>query len=170
MRLAWPAVAAGVAVTVLGAAGLVRAAVPQASAAGSSGVQTSGAPIVVTGAYITAPLPPTHVSAAYFTVHNTTGTPDRLASVSTGAGPTAVLHVESTDGSMAAMTNGVTIPAHGTLVLKAGQSHVMIEGVYPTVKVGQSVDIDLEFDNAGSVDVLAPVVKFGSTAASGAHS
>lgn len=48
MRMPWPAAAAGVAA------------------------------IVVSDAYVRPPVPPTDAAAAYFTVRNTTGEPDRL--------------------------------------------------------------------------------------------
>lgn len=177
MRLPWTAVGGGALVLAIGAAGLIRGAVPQSSASGSS---QSADPIVVTGAYIRPPVPPTKLAAAYFTVYNTTGSDDLLQSVVTGAGGTATLHAEGPGGSMIASGNGAVIPAHGKLVLSAGQGHVMIGDIFGTLKVGQDVDIELQFRDAGPIDVVAPVIAFGSAAptasgspphdSSGAHS
>ena len=162
MRLPFAAVAAGVFVTVLGAAGLVRAAVPQ-GAAGSGGLTTDTAPIVVTGAYIRPPVPPTKTAAAYFVVRNTTNEPDVLQSVITGAGSTAALHTIQPDGSMAVAATGVTIPAHGTLRLSPGTGHVMIEGIYGKLTGGQTVNMTLQFRDAGPIEVTATVVPFGQS-------
>jgi copper(I)-binding protein len=171
MRLPWPAVVGGTLVVALGATGLVRGAVPQSLASGSSGPSAAG-PIVVTGAYVRAPVPPTQIAAAYFTVNNTTGTDDRLLDVSTGAGATAEIHSIAADGSMQVATNGVRIPAHGSLVLTTGRAHVMIEHLFGKLVAGQSVNIELDFANAGSIDVAAPVIAVGAPVPtdSGGHS
>ncbi len=173
MRLPWPGLAAGVVVALLGVTGLIRGAMPQSSASGPTAATD---PIVVSGAYVRAPVPPTQTAAAYFTVRNTTGTPDRLTGVLTGAGASAELHTMAPDGSMSAAVNGVRIPAHGSLVLSTGKAHVMIEHVYGRLVAGQHVNIELDFSNAGPIDVVAPVIAVGapaptgSSAPSGAHS
>jgi len=161
MRLPWPALAGGMVVTALGAAGLIRGAMPQPAAATGDDTGVS-APIVVTGAYVRAPVPPTKSAAAYFTVYNTTGTPDRLLSVETGAGATAVLHTVGANGSMTVSPNGAVIPAHGHLTLSTGHGHVMIEQLYGTLKSGQQVDLELDFAKAGSINIAAPVIAAGA--------
>jgi copper(I)-binding protein len=166
MRLPWPAVLGGTLVVALGAAGLVRAAMPQSVAAGNDAPSAAG-PIVVTDAYVRAPVPPTQIAAAYFTVYNTTGTDDRLVSVETGAGATAELHTVAPDGSMSAAANGAVIPAHGTLVLSTGKAHVMIEQLFGPLTPGQTVNIELDFQLAGSINVVAPVIAVGAPAPGG---
>ncbi|HZY77091.1 MAG TPA: copper chaperone PCu(A)C [Jatrophihabitantaceae bacterium] len=157
MRLPLPAGVAGLAVAALGAAGLVRAAVPS----GSGG--TAPASITVTGAFVRAPAPPTKEAAAYFTVHNNTGTADRLLAVVTGAARESMLH-EDVGGRMVPLPGGARVPAHGTLVLTAGQDHVMLEQLNGTMRAGQSVHLMLTFQHAGTVDVTAPVIAPGAPA------
>ena len=157
MRLPWPAVLGGTLVVALGAAGLIRGAMPETAAAHGTTPSAAG-PIAVTNAYVRAPVPPTDEAAAYFTVYNTTGTADRLLSVQSGAGESAVLHVTEGADMVTAPASGVVIPAHGTLVLQAGQDHVMIEHLIGTIKAGQSVDLELTFQNAGPISVVAPVL------------
>jgi hypothetical protein len=172
MRIPWPAVAAAVGVAVLGVAGLVGGAMPQTSA-GSSSSSTSGDPIVVSGAYIHPPVPPTDTAAAYFTIDNTTSKPDRLVSVESGAGADTALHAMAADGSMTVAANGVPVPAHGSVRFTPGGNHVMIEKVYGRLRVGQSVNLELDFANAGSLDISAEVVPLGTdspTIPSGGHS
>jgi hypothetical protein len=166
----WPAVAAGTVVAVLGAAGLIRGAVPQSAAADSGPAPSAAGPIAVTGAYVRAPVPPTEIAAAYFTVYNTTDTPDRLLSVESGAGATSMLHKDTPDGEMVAEPDGVVIPAHGTLVLTTGKEHVMIEQLYGKLLPGQTVNLELDFQNAGSIDIVAPVIAVGATPPTGAPS
>jgi copper(I)-binding protein len=168
MRGSWPGVVGGLVVAALGAAGLIRGAVSLAS---DSGVSAAG-PIVVTNAYVRAPVPPTKTAAAYLTVTNTSGTDDRLLDVQTGAGATARLHTVGADGAMHAVAS-VVIPAHGSLVLSIGKGHVMIGQLFGTLQVGQTVDLELDFQNAGQIDVVAPVTAPGSpvpSTHSGAHS
>lgn len=160
MRLPWPALTGGAIVAAVGAAGLIRGAMPQPSATDSGGPAAN--PIVVTGAYVRAPVPPTQSAAAYFTVYNTTATPDRLLSVGSGAGATAVLHTVGANGSMTVAPNGAVIPAHGHLTLSTGRGHVMIEQLYGTLKPGQHVDLELDFAEAGSIDITAPVIAAGA--------
>jgi len=164
VRLPWPAVAGGVVVAALGAGGLVRGAVPQSSAASSAG--SSAAPIVVTGAYVRPPLPPSKNAAAYFTIYNTTGRPDQLIGVSAGVGSDAVLHTSG----MTLDANGLLVPAHAHVTLSVGRGHVMIEGVTERLRSGDQVNLELDFQNAGAIDVAAPVVPFGSPTPSGASS
>jgi copper(I)-binding protein len=155
---------AAVVVTVAGVAGLARGATPPASSTG--GATSQSPPIVVTGAYVRQPASP-DVAAAYFTVYNTTGVPDTLVSVLTGAGAVAELHTEIS-GAMTETPNGIVIPAHGTVVFKPTTGHVMIEKLYGTVAAGQTVDISLTFLNAGQVVVVAPVIAIYATPPAGA--
>jgi hypothetical protein len=163
-----PAVAAGVVVAALGAAGLIRGAVPQSLASSSSNAPSTAGPIVVTNAYVRPPVPPTTTAAAYFTVYNTTSRPDRLLDVLTGAGATAVLHTTDSRGDMVADPNGAVIPAHGTLVLSTGKGHVMIGQLFGTLKPGQTVDLALDFQRAGTINAIAKVIAVGAPAPGGA--
>lgn len=168
MRRPWPAVAGGVLVAAVGAVGLIRGAMPQSVAAAPA--STTPGQIFVVGAYVRAPVPPTKVAAAYFTVYNTTAEPDRLVSVESGAGAISVLHTVAPDGAMTADANGAVIPAHGSLVLTTGKGHVMIEQLFGKLVPGQSVNLELDFRTAGSIDVVAPVLKVGAPAPTGSAS
>jgi periplasmic copper chaperone A len=163
MRIPWPAAIGGVLVAAVGAAGLIRGAVPPAVASGGS---AAAAPIVVSNAYVREPAPPTDAAAAYFTVYNTTGRADRLLSVTSGAGATSVLHA-SVHGVMKAVPDGVVIPAHGSLVLSTGKGHVMIEQLFGKLLPGQNVNLELTFARAEPVDVTARVIAFGAPAPNG---
>jgi periplasmic copper chaperone A len=162
-----PVLAGGLLVAV-GAAGLVRAAVPQASASdgGGSGSGTGAAPIVVTAAYVHPPVPPGDTAAAYFTVYNNTNRDDRLIAVATGAGATAILHTV-VNSTMSAAADGAVIPARGSLVLSTGRAHVMIEQLFGPLRPGQTVNLDLTFATAGSITVTAPVLALGAPAPTG---
>jgi copper(I)-binding protein len=81
-----------------------------------------------------------------------------LISVESGAGTDVVLHT----GGMRVDPNGVVVPAHGHLTFASGKGHVMIEGVTGSLKAGQQVNIELDFANAGPIDVTAPVIPLGA--------
>ena len=160
MTFSVAAVASAAVVAALGVAGLVagQVSMTSATAAGPGAVS-------VVDAYVRAPVPPTKLAAGYFTVYNTTSEPDRLLSVQTGAGATATLHVVGPGGSMAAMSgNGVAIPAHGRFTLTTGKGHVMIGDLFGPVLAGQTVDMTVQFQHAGTIDVVAPVIAVGAPA------
>jgi copper(I)-binding protein len=146
-------------VALVGAAGLVRGALPQATPASAS---PAGAPMVVSGAYVREPANGVN-AAAYFTVYNTTADADVLTTVNSGAGAETTLHAE-TDGSMSASAAGLTIPAHGSVTLSPGKGHAMIEKLYGALKPGQTVNLQLDFAKAGEMLVTAPVIAISAPA------
>jgi copper(I)-binding protein len=146
----------------VGMAGLVRGSLPQSVPSTASSSTAGADPIVVGGAYVREPANDVN-AAAYFTVYNTTGTPDELVSVSTGAGAEASLHSYTSDGAMTAMS-GLTIPANGSVALSPGKGHVMIEKLYGPLKPGQTVNLQLSFAKAGEVLVTAPVIAIAAPA------
>lgn len=159
MRRQWGIWAAGF-VAIVGLAGLIRGAIPQQQAAAPA--TPAGPPIVVSGAWVREPASP-DVAAGYFTVYNTSASPDTLVAVNTGAGRTAVLHAE-TNGSMTVDKDGLLIPPHSSVSLSPGKGHVMIEGLFGPLKPGQSVNMELQFLHAGPLVVLAPVIAIGAPA------
>lgn len=150
----WRTAAVGAVVVAAGAVGLVRGAMPQ-----DSGTPTApaAAGIVVSGAFVRQPAPPTDAAAAYFTVTNNTDEPETLEAVTSGAGRSTTLHT-SAGGRMTALADGAVIPPHGRLVLSTGQEHVMIEQLFGPLEPGQTVNLELQFRRAGTIDVVAPVV------------
>ena len=151
----------------VGTAGLVRAAIAQPPAPSAAASATG--PIVVTNAYVRQPVPPSHTAAAYFTIYNTTTSTDRLLSVETGAGATAVLHATNRNGSMTVTPSGTVIRAHAKLVLAPGHGHVMIQHVYGTLSPGQHVNLELDFQRAGPVHVVARVISYLAPIPGGGH-
>ncbi len=163
MRVTLPLVAAA-AVTTIGLAGLFRGAVPQGGAAVAA--PAGHPPIVVTDAYVRQPASP-DVAAAYFTVTNTTGSPDRLVSVVTGAGQQSVLHTETANGNMVVAADGLLVPAHSSVTLSPGKGHVMIQKLYGALLPGQTVRVELDFTSAGTVVVTVPVIAINAPAPTG---
>lgn len=100
------------------------------------------------------------VAAAYFTVDNS-GAADTLVSVKASVGMMAQLHEVVTEGAsskMQEMEGGFPVPAKGELELKPGGFHVMIMSVKEPLKAGDTVDLTLQFEHAGTVNLKAPVL------------
>lgn len=146
------AAVAGIVVTVLGIAGLVRAEVPSGSVAAPPAIQ-------VIDAWVRQPVPPSTTAAAYFTVRNSGSAPDRLLSVASPLGTATVLHAV-VNGQMTATANGVVIPAHASFRLSVGSGHAMIEGLRQPLDKGATVPLVLTFQRFGTVSVSARVVGY----------
>ena len=162
-RLSWTLVAA-ILLTVAGLAGLVRGSQPQATASGTAAdaaARVSRGPIVVSGAYVREPANGVN-AAAYFTIYNTTDTPDELTTVESGAGERTSLHTDSSGGMQ--QSAGLSIPARGGVTLSPGKGHVMIEKLYGPLKPGQNVNFQLTFAKAGQLLLTAPVIAVAAPA------
>jgi len=99
-------------------------------------------------------------SAAYFTLSNPTDSADALISASSPAAGTAQVHETSVDGNgTAAMTpvDRVDLPAGDTVEFKPGRYHVMLMGLAADLTVGQTIELDLVFEHAGTVVVKAEI-------------
>jgi hypothetical protein len=98
-------------------------------------------------------------SAAYMTLVNESDTPDALIRASTDAAETVELHtVVMEDGVM--MMRPVTqidLPASGEAELRPGGFHVMLLGITDDLEEGETVDLTLTFENAGEMNISAPV-------------
>jgi copper(I)-binding protein len=122
--------------------------------ANGNGAGGSPARISVSGAYIPLPASP-DVAVAYFDVSNSGGSADRLTGVSTPAAQSAALN-ESTTTSMQTV-DGVDVPAHGSALFARGGTHVMLMGLKPAPKLGQTIELTLSFQHSGKVTVQATV-------------
>ena len=101
-------------------------------------------------------------SVMYFTIANH-GPADSLRSMSCDASPVTTLHDTVTQGNSATMVQlqQIPIPANGTVTLKSGGLHVMIEQVTKPLVAGDKVHCDMTFAQAGKVSIVAPVLDYG---------
>ncbi len=99
-------------------------------------------------------------SAAYLTITNTGSSADTLLSASSPSAASVELHQTMTDASgmtgMASM-DGLAIPAGGTVTLEPGAGHLMIMGLTSDLAPGDTIDLALVFQTAGTVTVKAQV-------------
>jgi copper(I)-binding protein len=111
------------------------------------------------------------VAAAYFTIINNSGAPDRLLSGSTNVATRFEVHrmvIEDGVAKMRPVEGGLEIKARETVELKPGSFHVMLMGLKEPIQEGQRVTGTLVFERAGKVDIAFTVLPIGGSP--GGHS
>lgn len=96
--------------------------------------------------------------AAYMTIKNSSAAADRLTGASVDFGE-ASLHETRIEANVMKMdaVPGVDIPAGQILELRSGSYHIMVMNLTRALKVGESVNIVLEFEKAGQVSIPVKV-------------
>ena len=101
--------------------------------------------------------------AAYFVIHNTGETPDRLLSVETPVADKAELHEHVMQGDLMKMQQvpSVAVPAKGDLTFAPMAYHVMLLGLRDRSLLadGKQFPLTLTFEKAGKVEVEVSVQK-----------
>jgi copper(I)-binding protein len=99
------------------------------------------------------------VSAVYLTIRNSAGTPDRLVKASSAIAKSVELHTMIENGDVMQMrpVEAIDVPANGEVALKPGSFHIMLIGLNKDLKPGDTFDVTLQFEQAGSVTVQAGV-------------
>ena len=104
-------------------------------------------------------------AALYFTAKNTGDTDDALTSVSTEAAGEAGLHETVTEGVTVKMpaVAEIGIPAEGETTLQPGGYHVMLSDLKEPLKDGDTIAVELTFEEAGSVTIRATVRSYAES-------
>ncbi|KTC63351.1 copper resistance protein CopZ [Pseudomonas fluorescens ABAC62] len=101
--------------------------------------------------------------AAYFVIHNTGITPDRLLGVETPLADKAELHEHVMQGDLMKMQQvpSVAVPAQGELTFAPMAYHVMLLGLKDRSLLadGKHFPLTLNFEKAGKVEVQVSVQK-----------
>ena len=141
--------------------------------AGWPGLAVASAPTkpavtLVSGVVMAVP-PVSDVTAAYVTLRNTSDTPVKLLGGSTAVAgqvtPMKMMVLKSghdhahPSGPMMGMQAApyLVIPANGTLALKPGGSHLMLEKLKRVPKAGETVQLTLKLQPGGVLIVKLPV-------------
>ena len=97
--------------------------------------------------------------AAYLVLRNNGAADDKLLSVESDVAKTIELHETKESNGMMAMSPvpNVPVPAYGKAELKPGGYHVMLIGLTRELKVGDKVQLTLNFEKAGKIPVTAEV-------------
>ena len=101
--------------------------------------------------------------AAYFVIHNTGATPDRLLSAETPVADKAELHEHVMQGALMKMQQmpSMAVPAKGDLTFAPMAYHVMLLGLKDrsVLADGKQFPLTLTFEKAGKVQVDVSVQK-----------
>jgi len=103
--------------------------------------------------------------AAYMTIDNKSGQPDRLTGASSDVAKTLQIHeMKVVDGvmKMREIPGGLPVPAGGSVTLKPGGYHVMLIGLNKALKKGEKFPLTLVFEKAGKVSIEVPVESVGA--------
>ena len=106
------------------------------------------------------------VAAGYLTIKNTGDGPDRLLSlIADIAGHTSIHQMSMSDGmmQMRELTDGLAIPAQGSVTLEPQSYHLMFEDLKRPLKQGETFSGTLTFDKAGPVSVTFDVKGLGAS-------
>jgi periplasmic copper chaperone A len=108
------------------------------------------------------------VASGYCTVKNMGDSPDRLVSATAEiAGHTGIHQMSMmSDGimQMRELTDGLPIPAKGSVKLEPSSYHLMFEDLKRPLKDGETFSATLTFEKAGKVDVTFDVKGLGAAA------
>ena len=98
----------------------------------------------------------------YLSISNTGKRADRLLAVRSPACRVAELHETRLEGdrmSMVMLPDGVEIPAGSTVEFAPGGLHIMLLELHEDLLVGQTFDVELDFQISGTVRVQSEVRK-----------
>lgn len=146
---------------------LVSALILAAGPALAGSVISVGA-IEVIDPFARATLPNSPTGGVYFTLSNTGTTDDRLVSASSPLADEVQMHevsVVDTVAKMRQLTDGITIPAGGSVVLEPSGLHLMLTHLAHPLRQGETVSITLVFETAGAVTIDAPIGSIAARAA-----
>ena len=96
----------------------------------------------------------------YLTIENAGDEDDRLISASSDVATAVELHdVNMVDGvmQMRQVEAGIEIPAGETTELKPQGLHIMLIGLNQSLEVGDMIEVELEFEDAGSMTIESEV-------------
>jgi copper(I)-binding protein len=102
---------------------------------------------------------PTIPAAGYFTLSNSSATPQTLIGASSSACGLLMLHQSVTKNGVEQMIMVPKVPvaAHGTLQFAPGGYHLMCMSPAAAMRPGQSVPVTLQFEGGASLSANFPV-------------
>ncbi|MFI9150780.1 copper chaperone PCu(A)C [Streptomyces sp. NPDC053367] len=131
---------------------LVTAGVLLLTLTGCGGGESAGPELSVSGAYM--PQPVSDMAAGFLTIANKGDEDAKLTEVTSDLGEVTV---HESDGGAMREVASLDVPAHGTLVLRSGGSHLMFEKLPQKPREGQTVQVTLHFTGLDPVEVDLPV-------------
>jgi periplasmic copper chaperone A len=108
--------------------------------------------------------------AAYMTITNDGTTPDRVNCASSDASAKCQIHSMTMDNGVMKMRpveGGLEIKPGETVTLKPSGFHIMFVDLKNPLEQGKTVEVTLQFDKAGTVEVEFPIMAIGAAAPGG---
>lgn len=148
-----------------GLMGAVTLAAPQAIAADApkpKAASKTATTLSIKDPWVREAPPGARVLGAYMVLANPSSKADRLVSVTSPLADEIEIHRMTVKNGMMEMdaVDSLTIPAKGEVKLQPGGLHLMIYGVKRDLKEGDSLPIELTFENAGTRKIDFPVRKY----------
>lgn len=133
----------------------------------SQGMEMKSEPVTagdleITSGWVRAMLPGQPAGGGFFIVTNKGAAADRLVAASSPKAGRMEIHTMEIVNDVMVMrpvAGGLEIPAGATVELKPGGLHVMFMEVADPYQEGSTVPVTLEFEKAGKVDLVLPVLK-----------
>lgn len=115
--------------------------------------------LFISGAWARAADPDNRSSQAFVTIRNRGGEVERLLSASSPSAAAVEIRVPDAGApnDARASTEGLLIPAGGTVTLEPNGPHFFLRDLQQTLEVGHSIRIVLRFDRAGAVTLQVRV-------------
>ncbi len=123
-----------------------------------TGCARPSASIEVEGAWAPAMPPTASVAAVYMKI--TANEPDRLLGASSPIAASVEVHQTSTEDGIARMRplESISLGQRESVTLEPGGAHLMLLGINTPLEAGKTIELDLQFENAGVVKVQVPVM------------
>lgn len=121
----------------------------------------NAANVEISDAYARASLPNNKNSAIFLTIKNKSNTDLAITQASTSASSYTELHTHINENGMMKMVKvqKLKIPANASLELKPGSDHIMLFDLKKQLKAGDSVSLELKFDDGDSKIIENILVK-----------
>jgi periplasmic copper chaperone A len=97
--------------------------------------------------------------SVYLAITNNGDAPDTLLAVSSAMATKGTLHGSMAGSGMAPLAN-LVIPAHGTVRMAPGGTHLMFEGLSRAIAAGDNFPLEARFARAGLVNLSSRVVTY----------
>jgi copper(I)-binding protein len=122
--------------------------------------ESGGPTISVVDAYAAEPLS-LDVAAVYLTIVNNSAEADTLVGARTPIAAKVDVHrmIGMGAGQMRPV-HAAEIPAHGQLRLRPGGLHLMLMDLTRQPRAGDTIDLTIELQHAGTIPVRAPVLSY----------
>ena len=124
-------------------------------------IASSQETMIINDAWVREVPPGSSVSAAYMTIQNK-GSDDKLIAISSDVSESAELHTSKVDDNGVAsmeMVKVLEIPSGNTVEFKPGGMHIMLIGLNESLVGKESIDLTLDFSEAGEMQIVVPVKK-----------